>query len=76
VRGVAHVDAVQQLTDDPLDVGPQRLDASRRELVRNQSAQARVIRRIDGEHVLGERGAGEAFGGDVVAELESRLHVL
>ena len=59
-----------------LDPWPQRLDAPRREGARDQPAQPGVIRRIDGEHVPGERGSGKALGHDGRIRGHGGVHVL
>ena len=51
-----HVDhavaAVEQLVGQPHDVGPELLDGPRRERLRHQLAQPRVVRRVEAEHRL------------------------
>ena len=58
------LDRVEQVGHDLADAAFQAFDPSHRERGRHQSPQARVIGRIDREHVAGERGPGQAFGDD------------
>ncbi len=45
---------VDQPVDDPLDGGPQLLDALRRERLRDEAAQAGVVRRLAVEHPVAD----------------------
>ena len=52
------------------------LDTADGECSRDGPAQARVVRRIDHEHVSGERRARKTFGHDFATQGKRRLHVL
>ena len=49
---------VEEVVDDGLHPRAERLDAAGREGGRDEPAQPAVVRRVDAEHVPGERGPG------------------
>ncbi len=72
----ALLDRIEQVADDLAHVTLERLDSPHRERGRHQSPQARVIGRIDGEHVAGERRPGQAFGDHSPGRRQRGVHVL
>ena len=74
--GPARRERVEQRADDLADPRLERLDAAQRERGCDEPAQTGVVGRIDREHVLRERRAGQALGQHPLAARERRLHVL
>ena len=74
--GTRPLEVVEQLVGDALDGRLERSDARRRERPGDEPAQAGVVGRIDGEHVPGERRAGQPLVDDVGIGVHRREHVL
>ena len=66
----------EQILDDRPDAGLQRVDPPPAERGHGQPAQPRVVRRVDDEHVPGQRRPRKALGDDLSAARQRGVHVL
>ena len=73
--GAARRDRVEHVVDDPLNLVVQRFDAPHRERRRDQPPQARVVGRVDREHVAREGRPRESLRHDIARRRERGLHV-
>ena len=67
---------VEQLRHDRAHPVLQPVDPSSAERRRRQPSQPGVVGRVDGEHVPGQRGPGQAFGHHLAAVGQRGVHVL
>ena len=69
-------DVVEQVVDDGLDPWPQVVDPPHRERPGDEATKTGVIRRVDVEHVPGERRSRQTLGYHLVAGGLRGVHVL